>query len=74
MNKVVTLLELVKRKLTEFIHEINISNETSTKNGKLIKESCITVRFIFSEEFASKNELAIQGKFYLIILYRFIAQ
>jgi hypothetical protein len=47
---------------------MHISKETSIKNDKLIKEACITVRFIFSEKFVCKTELAILGKCYIIII------
>jgi hypothetical protein len=63
INKLVTILEILKRKLNELKFKIGISYEEIDKDNKLIKTECMKVTFEINQEFLKINEEGIQSIF-----------
>jgi len=63
INKLVTILEILKRKLNELKFKINISYEEIDRENKLLKTECMKVSFEINQAFIKINEEGIQSIF-----------
>ncbi len=63
MNKLVTIVEIFKRKLTNFKHRIEICWEKSEDEDNNEKLPCVSVMIFNSPEFIKENENSLKSKF-----------